>query len=183
MLIYYGGVNDLVVRERLSNDCYRGLNPQRGLNGTRGQFVERNAELPASALYRLIAILSGWMSNPLSLDSSFEPSRVECDPDPGATTLEMRGVTSMASLARAVASAVYLSVMSPSSTASVTTGGGPPPKRAMLLAVSSPPQPASSSASAANPPGAVAALSRAADVGRERDMVRGNNSGCPPKRI
>ncbi|MDE2637565.1 MAG: GDSL-type esterase/lipase family protein [Chloroflexota bacterium] len=90
MLIYYGGVNDLVVRERLSNDCYRGLNPQRGLNGNRGQFVERNAELPASALYRLIAILSGWMSNPLSLDSSFEPSRVECDPDPGATTLEMR---------------------------------------------------------------------------------------------
>ena len=90
MLIYYGGVNDLVVRERLSNDCYRGLNPQRGLNGNRGLFVERNAELPASALYRLIAILAGWMSNPLSLDASFEPSRVQCDPDPGATTLEMR---------------------------------------------------------------------------------------------
>ena len=90
LLIYYGGVNDLVVRERLSNDCYRGLNPQRGLNGNRGLFVERNAELPASSLYRVIAILSGWMSNPLSLDASFEPSRVKCDPDPGATTLEMR---------------------------------------------------------------------------------------------
>lgn len=90
MLIYYGGVNDLVVRERLSSDCYRGLNPQRGLNGNRGLFVDRNAELPASALYRVIAILSGWMSNPLSLDASFEPSRVNCDPDPGATTLEMR---------------------------------------------------------------------------------------------
>ena len=90
LLIYYGGVNDLVVRERLSNDCYRGLNPQRGLNGNRGLFVERNAELPASSLYRVIAILSGWMRNPLSLDSSFEPSRVKCDPDPGATTLEMR---------------------------------------------------------------------------------------------
>lgn len=90
MLIYYGAVNDLVVRERLSNDCYRGLNPQRGLNGYRGLFVERNAELPASALYRLTAIQFGWMSNPLSLDASFEPSRVECDPDPGSTTLEER---------------------------------------------------------------------------------------------
>lgn len=90
MLIYYGAVNDLVVRERLSNDCYRGLNPQRGLNGNRGLFVERNAELPASALYRVAAILLGWMSNPLSLDAAFEPSRVNCDPDPGATKLADR---------------------------------------------------------------------------------------------
>jgi len=81
-----------------------------------------------------------------------------------ATTLEMRGVTSMASLARAVASAVYLSVMSPSSTASVTTGGGPPPNRAMLLAVSSPPQPASSSSASA---AAAAVIDRLAVVGRK----------------
>lgn len=93
MLIYYGAVNDLVVRERLSNDCYRGLNPQRGLNGNRGLFVERNAELPASALYRLAAIQLGWMSNPLSLDASFEPSRVNCRSDPGSTTLETRLAT------------------------------------------------------------------------------------------
>lgn len=90
MLFYYGAVNDLVVRERLSNDCYRGLNPQRGLNGNRGLFVERKAELPASALYRLTAIQLGWMNNPLSLDASFEPSRVKCNPDPGSTTLEER---------------------------------------------------------------------------------------------
>lgn len=90
MLIYYGAVNDLVVREWLSNDCYRGLNPQRGLNGRRGLFVERNAELPDSALYRLAAISLGWMSNPLALDSSFEPSRVQCKPDPRDITLEKR---------------------------------------------------------------------------------------------
>lgn len=90
MLIYYGALNDLTVREWLSSDCYRGPNPQRGLNGQRGLFVERNAELPASALYRLVAILLGWMSNPLALDSAFEPSRVQCEPDPGGTTLEKR---------------------------------------------------------------------------------------------
>lgn len=90
MLIYYGALNDLTVREWLSSDCYRGPNPQRGLNGQRGLFVERNAELPASALYRLVAILLGWMSNPLALDSAFEPSRVQCEPDPGGTTLEER---------------------------------------------------------------------------------------------
>ncbi len=90
MLIYYAALNDLTVRERLDSDCYRGLNPQRGLNGHRGLFVERNAELPASALYRLLAIMSGWMSNPIDLDASFEPSRVQCQRDPGDTTLEKR---------------------------------------------------------------------------------------------
>ncbi|MCY3782053.1 MAG: SGNH/GDSL hydrolase family protein [Chloroflexi bacterium] len=90
MLIFYGALNDLTVREWLSSDCYRGLNPQRGLNGHRGLFVERNAELPASALYRLVAISFDWMSNPLALDSSFEPSRVQCERDPGDTTLEKR---------------------------------------------------------------------------------------------
>ncbi|MDE2634815.1 MAG: SGNH/GDSL hydrolase family protein [Chloroflexota bacterium] len=90
MLIYYGALNDLTVRERLSSDCYRGLNPQRGLNGQRGLIVERNTELPASALYRLVAISLGWMSNPWALDSLFEPSRVQCERDPGDTTLEER---------------------------------------------------------------------------------------------
>jgi uncharacterized membrane protein YvlD (DUF360 family) len=90
MLIYYGALNDLTVRERLSSDCYRGMNPQRGLNGLRGLFVERNAELPASTLYRLVAISLGWMSNPLALDSSFEPSRVHCERDPGDITLATR---------------------------------------------------------------------------------------------
>ena len=90
MLIFYGALNDLTVREWLSSDCYRGLNPQRGLNGQRGLFVERNAKLPASALYRLVAISLDWMSNPWALDSSFEPSRVQCERDPGDTTLETR---------------------------------------------------------------------------------------------
>jgi hypothetical protein len=66
------------------------LNPQRGLNGQRGLFVERNAALPASALYRLIAIPLHWMANPLALDSSFEPTRVQCAPDPADITLEKR---------------------------------------------------------------------------------------------
>lgn len=90
MLIYYGALNDLTVREWLSSDCYRGINPQRGLNGQRGLFVERNAELPASALYRLVAISLDWMSNPWALDSSFEPSRVQCRRDPDDATLEKR---------------------------------------------------------------------------------------------
>jgi len=78
MLIYYGAINDLQVREWLSVDCYRGLNPLRGLNGNRGLFVERNAELPASALYRFAGITLGWMKNPLALDSSFEIARAKC---------------------------------------------------------------------------------------------------------
>lgn len=83
-------LNDLTVREWLSSDCYRGLNPQRGLSGQRGLFVERNAELPTSALYRLVAISLAWMSNPLALDSSIEPSLVQCKRDPGDTTLQKR---------------------------------------------------------------------------------------------
>ncbi len=90
MLIYYGAVNDLVARERNSVDCYRGLNPLRGLDANRGLFVERNSPLPASALYRLLAIQLGWMNNPLALESSFEPSRIKCEPDPGGFTLEQR---------------------------------------------------------------------------------------------
>jgi len=90
MLIFYEAVNDLVVREQVSVDCYRGLNPQRGLNAQRGLFVERNAALPASALYRLVAIPLRWMPNPLALDSAFEPTRVQCAPDPGDMTLEKR---------------------------------------------------------------------------------------------
>lgn len=90
MLIFYEAVNDLVVREQVSVDCYRGLNPQRGLNGQRGLFVERTAALPASALYRMIAIPLRWMPNPLALDSAFEPTRVECAPDGGDMTLEKR---------------------------------------------------------------------------------------------
>jgi len=90
MLIYYGAINDLTVREWLSVDCYRGLNPVRGLNGNRGMFVERNAELPASALYRFAGITLGWMKNPLALESSFEIPRAKCKNDSAGFTLDER---------------------------------------------------------------------------------------------
>lgn len=90
MILYYEAVNDLVVRERSSIDCYRGLNPLRGINALRGLFVERAAPFPPSTLYRVLAVNFGWMPNPLSLDSSFEPPRVDCAPDEPNTTLEDR---------------------------------------------------------------------------------------------
>lgn len=90
MVIYYEGVNDLVVRENSTTDCYAGQNAMRGLNPVRGLFVERTPTLPGSVLYRLIAIPLGWMPNPLALDSSFEPTLIPCDDDPGDMTLERR---------------------------------------------------------------------------------------------
>lgn len=90
MLILYEAVNDLVVRERSTIDCYRGLNALRGLNPWRGLFIERNAPYPPSTLYRVLAVTSGWLPNPLALDSSFEPVKIDCAPDPPETTLEQR---------------------------------------------------------------------------------------------
>ena len=80
----------------------------------------------------------------------------------------MRGVTSMASLARAVASATYSSVTTPRLTISVSTGAAPPPRGVALPASLSPPQPASSITSAASPP--VAAVNRAVERCRVVDM-------------
>jgi hypothetical protein len=90
LILYYEAVNDLVVRERSSIDCYRGLNPLRGINALRGLFVERAAPFPPSTLYRVLAVSFGWMPNPLALDSSFEPVRVDCTPDAPNITLEDR---------------------------------------------------------------------------------------------
>ncbi|MEZ4670524.1 MAG: GDSL-type esterase/lipase family protein [Anaerolineae bacterium] len=81
LIILYDSVNDIVPREQLSVDCYRGLNTLRGLNGTKGFWVERDSALSPSTLYRLIAINLGWMQSPLALNSWFQPPQANCQND------------------------------------------------------------------------------------------------------
>jgi lysophospholipase L1-like esterase len=81
MIILYDSVNDIVPREQLSVDCFRGDNPLRGLNGTKGFWVERDTPLSPSVLYRFAAVNLGWMPNPLTLNSWFEPPQADCQND------------------------------------------------------------------------------------------------------
>lgn len=82
-IIHYAAINDLVPREQLSTDCYRGENALRGLNGTSGFWTERATPLSSSALHRLIAINLGWMENPLALRSAFNLPQADCQNDGG----------------------------------------------------------------------------------------------------
>ena len=90
MIIVYAAVNDVVVREFGSNDCYRGENEMRGLNIQRGVWIEQSQPLSSSALYRFIAIRLGWMPNPLDLQSAFKIVDISCDSDPEGATLADR---------------------------------------------------------------------------------------------
>jgi lysophospholipase L1-like esterase len=81
MIILYDSVNDIIPREQISVDCYRGHNTLRGLNGTKGFWVERDDPFIPSALYRLVAVNLGWMQNPLVLNSWFDPPQVSCQLD------------------------------------------------------------------------------------------------------
>lgn len=90
MVIYYEGVNDLVVRERSTTDCFLGENALRGLNPIRGLFVERAAAYTPNALNRLVGITFGTLQNPLTLDSAFEPTRIPCEGDEGDMTIDRR---------------------------------------------------------------------------------------------
>lgn len=81
LIILYDSVNDIVPREQLSVDCYRGLNTLRGLNGTKGFWVERDSALSPNTLYRVLAINLGWMQSPLALNSWFQPPQANCQND------------------------------------------------------------------------------------------------------
>lgn len=81
MIILYDSVNDIVPREQLSVDCYRGLNTLRGLNATKGFWVERDSALSPSTLYRVLAIKLGWIQSPLALNSWFQPPQANCQND------------------------------------------------------------------------------------------------------
>jgi GDSL-like Lipase/Acylhydrolase family len=81
MIILYDSVNDIVPREQLSVDCYRGLNTLRGLNATKGFWVERDSALSPSTLYRFAAVNLGWMQSPLALNSWFQPPQANCQND------------------------------------------------------------------------------------------------------
>lgn len=87
-IIHYAAINDLLPREQLSADCYRGENVLRGLNGIRGFWTERATDLSSSALLRFIGINMGWMENPLALQSAFNPPRLDCADDGGISMAE-----------------------------------------------------------------------------------------------
>ena len=90
MIIIYAAINDLVVREQSSTDCYRGLNALRGLNPQRGLFVERSSPLPSSTLFRFIGINFGWLPNPTALEFAFDGVQIDCDDDPPTMNLQRR---------------------------------------------------------------------------------------------
>jgi len=76
LIIFYEGINDVPSRG-VPPECYRGLNAARGLNPTRGLW--RRPVIPInSALYRLLAIHFGWMSDPSVLNDLFDPSPLQC---------------------------------------------------------------------------------------------------------
>jgi len=82
-IIHYAAINDLVPREQVSVDCYRGENVLRGINGARGFWTESSRELSPSALHRFIGINLGWLDNPLALQSAFNLPRADCQNDGG----------------------------------------------------------------------------------------------------
>lgn len=81
MILLYEGVNDITPREQISVDCYRGHNPLRGLNPARGFWIERDAPLSSSALYRLLAINLHWMPDPSAINSAFDLPKADCQND------------------------------------------------------------------------------------------------------
>ncbi len=90
MIVLYGAVNDLVARENMFTDCYRGNNALRGINGARGIWVDRDQPLSPSVLYRFVAINLGVMDNPLALESAFTPAPIRCGQSEPTMTLEER---------------------------------------------------------------------------------------------
>jgi lysophospholipase L1-like esterase len=80
MLIIYAGFND--ARPRSADpECYRGLNPRRGLDPMRGPYSAVNlGPGSVSALYRLLAIRLGWMTDPSVLTTNFRDMPDYCLP-------------------------------------------------------------------------------------------------------
>lgn len=119
MMIHYAAINDLAPREKLSIACYQGNNVLRGLNGTRGYWVEQTNELSPSALYRFIGINMGWVNNPLALSATFNPPFANCPDDGGLSITERlannppvyfeRNLRSMIGIAQAHDVEVFLS--------------------------------------------------------------------------
>ncbi len=81
LVIVYDGGNDVLPRET-APDCYRGINPLRGLDG-RGEIVSNynTGTFSPSALYRFIAIRLGIEGDPASLTSTSSSALVDCGSD------------------------------------------------------------------------------------------------------
>jgi nicotinamidase-related amidase len=109
LILIYDGVNDAAVRIFQSPDCYNAASPLFGMGIDRGIWYA-GEELPASALYRLVALRLGWIPDPTVFNAQLEPTGY-CPPEPqnvnpldmlaqNPPTLFARNLRSMAALAQ-----------------------------------------------------------------------------------
>ncbi len=120
LVISYDGLNDAVIRMYQDPACYNSDTPLFGFGMDRGLWRIHPAELPASTLYRFVAIQLGWLDDPTMLESQFEPTGW-CPPEPGTSPLDLlaqnppmhvaRNLRSSAALARSGGAQIMFSTV------------------------------------------------------------------------
>jgi len=77
LVIFYMGHTDLLPR-MMPADCYRGINPIRGLGSNRVQLENPPINLFPSALYRFVGVQAGWLTDPTLLNVDNNRPAVDC---------------------------------------------------------------------------------------------------------
>jgi len=88
LIIVYHGINDAIVRMFQSPECYAGDSPLLGMGLDRGVWQYAGDDLPPSALYRLIALRFGWLSDPTVFTDRLRHTGF-CPPEPGTNPLDL----------------------------------------------------------------------------------------------
>jgi lysophospholipase L1-like esterase len=119
LIIDYDGLNDVVVRMYQDPGCYGGDTPLFGMGLDRGLWQASTPALPASVLYRVLALRFGWMDDPTVYTSRLQHTGL-CPPEPqGVSPLALleqnppvyfeRNLRSIIALARGAGAEVMLS--------------------------------------------------------------------------
>ncbi|MDX2140465.1 MAG: GDSL-type esterase/lipase family protein [Chloroflexota bacterium] len=82
LILVYDGLNDAVVRMFQDPACYNGDSPLTGMGLDRGIWQYASEDLPASTLYRFVAINAGWMADPAIFTYRLDKTGY-CPPEPG----------------------------------------------------------------------------------------------------
>lgn len=77
LVIIYHATNDVIPRE-YPPDCYRGINPLRGLDPRTRSASPDILNLGPSTLYRMLAVNAGWVQDPSGLESLFRDYALDC---------------------------------------------------------------------------------------------------------
>jgi lysophospholipase L1-like esterase len=82
LILVYDGLNDAVVRMFQDPACYTSDSPLMGMGLDRGIWQYASEDLPASTLYRFLAINAGWMADPAIFTYRLDKTGY-CPPEPG----------------------------------------------------------------------------------------------------